>query len=197
MKAILTLIFSSIAFCSAQTVQIQGQRNLTTQWVYFGADSARTIYLINSQFFKDSANLGTVKKRIDNTADSCSLPIRVSTTAGAAYPVWLYRLSLGVKSNVADSNTFGFRVQVRDYTMKRGGPVAMAWMPYKLNNGYADVTVIDSLVIANNARTAKTRQYSLWFALGDEARFCVEQATGSFKVATDTLIIDSIYTSTR
>jgi hypothetical protein len=138
-------------------------------------------------------------KRIDNTADSCSQPVLLtSDTTGTTRPVWEYRLWLLTKAADADSSTHVYRVQTREREFL--GPIAgkrlVKWTPWSVkgaNNGYADVTVQDSILVGNIRQSGtKYSQYSFFHVAGVQARLCPDNVAGTGKAIGDSVILDSL-----
>lgn len=201
-KALLTLL-AAMAIPLLAGEAIEGQKGLRVEpatWTT-GANTGKTrLLILGGSVFLDTSTTGQAGswKRIDNTADSCSQPVPItSDSTGTVRPIWEYRLWQLTRSRDADSSTHTFRVQTRERQFL--GPIAgkriAGWTPWTVkgaNSGYADVTIQDSVLVANARTTSKVSQYSLFFVAGTQARFCPDNITGTATTNTDSIFVDSL-----
>lgn len=206
MKKLLLALALTAPFLWGQVTTIQGQKSVQISaptWTS-GSNTGKTRIKIvapdsvNHRVWLDTSSTGQTGgwKRIDNTADSCTQPFVIaSDTTGTARPVWEYRLWMLTKAGDADSSTFVFRVQTRERVFNNTTK-AIAWTPWTIkgaNNGYADVTIQDSILVGNiRIPGTKFSQYSLFHVTGTQARLCPDNVAGTGKAIGDSVIVDSL-----
>lgn len=203
MKKVLLTLLAALAIPLLAGEAIEGQKGLRVEPVTWniGANIGKTrLLILGGVVYLDTSATGQTGswRRIDNTADSCSQPALItSDTTGTTRPVWENRLWQLTRSRDADSSTHVFRIQTRERQFL--GPLAgkrpAAWTPWTAkgaNNGYADVTIQDSVLVANARTTSKVSQYSLFFVAGTQARFCPDNITGTATTNTDSIFVDSL-----
>lgn len=207
MKTLFTL-FALLALPLLAAETIDGQRTLQSALVTWATatDTGKTrLLFLGNNVYLDTSETGQAGefKRIDNTADSCSQPFLItSDSTGITRPVWEYTLWLLTRSVDADSSTHVYRVQTRErqYLGPIAGKRIAGWTPWTTkgaNSGYADVTIQDSILVANARTTAKRSQYSLFSVVGTQARLCPDDVAETAGTATDSIFADSLRVRVR
>lgn len=213
-----SIAFATLALLAvlaqAQNVVISGQHTLRVEpvtWTSATNTGKTRIKIVspdsvNHRVWLDTSATGQTGawKRIDNTADSCSQPFLItSDSTGVTRPVWEYRVWMLTKAVDADSSAHVYRVQTRERQFL--GPIAgkriAVWTPWTVkgaNSGYTDVTVQDSVLVANIRHSAaKFSQYSFFHAAGTQARLCPDNVAGTAKAIGDSVIVDSLRVNVR
>lgn len=206
MKKLFLALTLTAAFLWAQGTTIVGQKTVQISaptWTSASNTGKTRIKIVapdsvNHRVWLDTSSTGQAGqwKRIDNTADSCTVPFVIASDSnGSTRPVWEYRLWMLTKAVDADSSTFTFRVQTRE-RFYNATTAAIAWSPWTVkgaNNGYADVTVQDSVLVGNIRHSgSKFSQYSLFHVTGSQARLCPDNVPGTGKAIGDSVIVDSL-----
>lgn len=187
MKTLFTLILlASMAW--PQTATISGQRGYGS-FVYWGTatdSSLKTLQLVDNHYWDSSGTW----VRNDNRADSCSRPFPIGLGVGA-YPIWKYELERRVRSKDADSGTMVYRVETR-YIRNATDKTYWGWRPKGRLVGFADVSILDSVIAPSPGVTTKTSTGNLFFVTGDEARLCPDALPGTANAATDSIFNDTL-----
>ncbi|HLP41566.1 MAG TPA: hypothetical protein VK465_08680 [Fibrobacteria bacterium] len=192
-----------------ESYKTQGQgavaQNLVT-WTS-GTNTGKTrILLLGNNVYLDTAAAGSLGqwKRIDNTADSCSLPVLLgSDSAGSALPIWMSPLAWAVTySNDPANSAFVYRMQarLRRYDGSTKKTYWTAWTRNGTNGAYVDVALQDSLLFPAAAGvTARTKvsQYAMGNIFGHQVRLCPDDTPTTGDDAADSVIVDSTYVITR
>ena len=206
MKNLFILIGLLVALAFPDT-KITGQGNLQSSLVTWttGANTGKTrIRLYTGNTYLDTSTTGQAGswKRIDNTSDSCSVGfLLASDTNGSVRPIWEYRVwELSKAINALSSHVF--RVQTKEKVPNNTTkvPFLTPWTVKGMNNGYSDVVVQDSVLMAAtraHVLGTKVSQYSYFMAAGSLARFCPDEIGSTSTSAGDSIIIDSIRVWTR
>lgn len=202
MKTLFTLLaILALPLLAGETIEGQKPINVSPVTWNIGANIGKTrILILGGIVYLDTSATGQTGswRRIDNTADSCSRPVLLtSDSTGAVRPIWEYRTWQLTRSRDADSSTHTFRVQTREreFLGSLPGKQIATWTPWTVkgaNNGYADVTIQDSVLVANARTTSKVSQYSFFFVAGTQARFCPDNITGTATTNTDSIFVDSL-----
>ncbi len=192
MKTLLTLLFLvSLGFSQAVIISGQGG-NAAKVWWGTSSDSSLRILHRGGFVYYDSAGGGTNYKRIDNTADSCSRPFPIASRMGT-YPIWKYELEGRVRAVNAASNAAVYRVETR-YVRDETRGTYWGWRRRGALQGYADVTIQDSVSFPHTTVASKTTVAGLFFVTGDQARLCTDNATGTSTAAGDSVKTDTLIT---
>lgn len=161
--------------------------------VYFGADSSTKIVFVADSVQRDSS--GTLV-RIDNGADSCSLPVSLFQ-GKLTEPIWKYEMDLLVKADSVDSSAISYRIETRkqksysdSYTT---GTYWGKWIPFKRVRRDSNTVISDSVLTWPTVPAKGTwgEESHLFFTTGHQARFCpIELDT---TIVGDSIWHDSIY----
>lgn len=208
MKKLLLSLLALVALVAADVDIIAGQKTLRSNLVTYSAASGNwsnktRILFLGNNVYVDTSTTGQAGqwKRIDNTADSCSNPIPLtSDSTGTARPIWEYRLWETVRSVDKDSSAHVYRVNTREWVYDATAPRGFRWTPWTRtgsNAGYLDVTVQDSLLVSNAGTTAKISQYALAMFAGSWARLCPDDVAATANAAADSVFADSSRVYTR
>ncbi len=201
--------FLVLAQAEPNTVYIGGQARVNAsiiRWssstgTYFG--KTRHMFLNNNVYLDTSATgLAGQWKRIDNTADSCSDPIPLTSTYyGAGMPI-LQSPQIGenVYSRDKDSSIHVYRMRFRDrYALPDlSGYFTSAWTQKGTGLGYADQTISDSILIPS-VPIAQTKiwAYGIAWGLGVEAQACPDDVAATANESQDSVIVDTSWAPTR
>lgn len=210
------LIIGMVALATLLSAQetIQGQRKVQgglIQWqnTVTGLSHTRLRFLPGTGWFMDTS-AATVAgalpgqsgqwKRIDNGADSCSIPNWLSSDSnGMTAPIWKFELSQIVKAADPDSSRHIYRIQTRvSHVLGNGSSLKRAWRPWTRagrNSGSALSPIQDSILMGNIGGTALTKHSQRGLADlhgGVQFRLCPDDVTGTAGVVADTLILDSL-----
>mgnify|MGYP000039954926 CR=1 FL=1 len=207
MKKVFVLIGLFAVSLFAEAEPVAGQKTVQKNLVTWSAANGnwllktRLLFLGNAVYVDTSATgQANAFKRVDNAADSCSNPFNLgSDSNGVVRPIWLYQLWETVRGVDGDSTSHTFRVQTRERVWD-GSTRTIRWTPWTrkgANTGFADVTILDSLLIGNVKSTAKTSAYAVGNYLGSQARLCPDDNVATGDAAGDSLFADSLFHFTR
>ena len=201
MKKLWILIGLLAANLFAEAEPVAGQKTVSQALVTWSSTNwllkTRLLFLSNNVYV-DTSSTGQANqfKRIDNTADSCSNPFRLaSDTNGTTRGIWLNQLWETVRGVDKDSTTHTYRVQTRERVYD-GTTRTVRWTPWTrigANTGFADVSVLDTLLIGNTGSTSKTAQYALGQYLGSWARLCPDDNVSTANGTGDSVFADSLF----
>jgi hypothetical protein len=165
------LIFAGLSF-GQQTFTEAGQTAWgdTARWGD-ADDSASSVLARGNSVFRDSS--GTWR---DITTDSCSKAVKVDQ--GGQSPSWLYVVSYDVRTSTGntDSSLVNLYMDVRTCRDAQRSLNCGDWISTGAKEGYADVTIRDSLVtLATTAGTTwKRKQQFFYPGRGNQMRVCVD-----------------------
>lgn len=213
-KILFGVMLFVVAILSAQET-IQGQRKVQGGLVAWkntvtGLTHTRLRFLPGTGWYMDTS-IATVAgalpgqsgqwKRIDNGADSCSLPLFLSSDSnGLTAPIWKFELEGIVKTPNPAASTHIYRIQTRNaHVIGNVSSLKRLWRPWTRvgrNAGSTLSPIQDSIVFPHlTGGTANVKYAQRGIADlhgGTQFRLCPDDLTGTSATATDTLMIDSL-----
>jgi hypothetical protein len=217
MKQKLIIIVAILAaLVVAQTVTIQGYKNVTTQYVYFDPGSTNTDsttkLLLRGNSTADTiwADSSGTLVQIDGTADSCSYPffltdyalrtsgvVEYNSEPSNTHPIQTMAINVLIEADGKDSNQVKFHIDTRDWVREKNATghwrwKQTAWTPRGFEKSGGGFTVLDTVITDSTQSTSKQRQKLHFNVTGDEARLCPEITTLFGNDLTDSVWIDSI-----
>ena len=167
---IIVVVFVFLA--SIVDAQVQGQKkvqggNLFWKNSVTGINYTRVRYLPGTGFYLDTsagtttrlAGQGGAWKRIDNGADSCTVPAWLSSdSTNATAPVWKFELKMIIKATDVDSSKLIWRIQTRDNHIISGKRYWRPWTVAGKQAGSALSPIQDTILFPNlTGLTAQTK----------------------------------------
>jgi hypothetical protein len=186
------------------TTTVLGQKAVQIQDVTFskGAYTGKTrfrIYTPDSTtpgVYLDTSATGQTGQWvvISGTADSCSLAFNLGTdTTGGTRAIWENRLWHLIKA-AGDSSTFTYRIQTREriFNTRTRTFFWTPWTKAGINVGYADISILDTVIITDPGSTTKVSQYKLFQVIGAQGRLCPGPVAATGTSVGDSIIVDSV-----
>lgn len=186
MKFLLSiLILCAFAFPQRVIISGQGGEAVKVWWGTATDSSLKEMWLVASHYH-DSAGTWV---RDDNRADSCSRPFRISTDMGT-YPIWKYEFETRRRSKDKDSGSIVYRVETR-YQANSTKGTDWGWRRKGMITGYADVTIVDSVITPTPTVVTKSTVGGLFFVTGDQARLCPDELPATANGTADSIFGDT------